>query len=121
MMELITQAKSDLEIRMYTNISNSIKDRLAFHATAKNFKKKKDKAQFDRLSRLYKIEIMNHIEYACIMYLDNKVNQHTFKEFYFDIIKSWAKEVKKTRTNPKDKTVYAAILKVNKLWKNRSE
>jgi len=41
MIELFEQAKSDLEIRMYKNISDAIRERLMFFATEKKFKGKK--------------------------------------------------------------------------------
>ena len=119
MNELITQAKSDLEIRMYKNISDAIQARILFKTRIfeYNMDNEKDKNIFDNTMRLLKIEIMNHLEYACIMYLNGKVNNNTFESFYSDIVKVWAKNIKSTRTNKKDKTVYSAIRQVNKLWK----
>jgi hypothetical protein len=117
MVALLEQAKSDLEIRMYKNISDAIRERLMFFATEKQFKGKKNKEKYERIMRLLKIEILNHIEYACIMYLDGRVNKHTFEEFYLDIIKNWAKVTKENKTDKTNKSVYSSITSVNKKWK----
>lgn len=90
--------KRTLEITLYKNISDAIKNFLEFASKKSsliplNSVDDKQTKEFENIKRLFKQEVLNHLEYACKRYLDGAVGRDSFEEYYKHIVNKWAPKV----------------------------
>ncbi len=117
--EIVDMMKSQLEITLYKNISDALANFYVFVEKNNKAMNEEEKELYNKLRRLYRVEVANNIEYACIMYLDNKLNNNTFESYYNGYLEAWVPKLKKLRTNPEDENVFSAIIEANEKIKSK--
>lgn len=123
-MKAISIKRDSMLFTLQSNLSTAMKsyaDMAAkkFDFVDDNYKKNKEKKQhYTKLVNQTKREILNQLEFACLMYINCKVDKVSFEGYFKDIIISWSKKTEKSKTIDSE-NVYKELKLVSEIFQGK--
>ncbi len=122
--------RSRMEATLYKNISDSIQKFYDYNTKEFEIKfspqysniieKKKAIKHFFFMKRLYKIEVMNHLEKACDRFLNGYISDQEFRRYYGTFLSGWSGNVESLKSS-KDSKEFESIERAQDVLDNNIE